>query len=113
MYKSGLFYLLDYIRATNETMGLTFFFLRVAFQIFQITYSSLLTARFLYDLEQSIEEKIEIIAKEIYGADGIDISPAAQVQIDRYKAQVNFSFFRAEKVSKQISFIGFMFLGFQ
>jgi len=43
--------------------------------------------RFLYDLEQSIEEKIETIAKEIYGADGIDISAAAQVQIDRYKAQ--------------------------
>ena len=47
--------------------------------------------RFLYDLEQSIEEKIEIIAKEVYGADGIDISPAAQVQIDRYKAQVSLS----------------------
>lgn len=44
--------------------------------------------RYLYDLEQSIEEKIEIIAKEVYGAAGIDISPAAQAQIDRYKAQV-------------------------
>lgn len=44
--------------------------------------------RFLYDLEQPIEEKIEIIAKEVYGADGIDISPEAMVQIERYKAQV-------------------------
>jgi len=43
--------------------------------------------KFLYDLDQTIEEKIETIAKEIYGADGVDISPAAQVQIDRYKAQ--------------------------
>jgi len=50
--------------------------------------------RFLYDLEQSIEEKIEIIAKEVYGADGIDISPAAKVQIERYKAQVNFIFIK-------------------
>jgi len=48
----------------------------------------------LYDLEQSIEEKIEIIAKEVYGADGIDISPAAKVQIERYKAQVNFIFLK-------------------
>lgn len=44
--------------------------------------------RYLYDLEQSIEEKIEIIAKEVYGASGIEISPTAQAQIDRYKAQV-------------------------
>ena len=50
----------------------------------------LILHRFLYDLEQSIEEKIEIIAKEVYGADGIDISPAAKVQIERYKAQVSF-----------------------
>ncbi len=44
--------------------------------------------RFLYDLQQSIEEKIEIIAKEVYGADGIELSPTAREQIERYKAQV-------------------------
>jgi len=43
--------------------------------------------RFLYDLQQSIEEKIEIIAKEVYGADGIELSPTAREQIERYKAQ--------------------------
>lgn len=43
--------------------------------------------RYLYNLEQSIEEKIEVIAKEIYGADGIDISDGAKVQIERYKSQ--------------------------
>lgn len=47
--------------------------------------------RYLYNLEQSIEEKIEVIAKEIYGADGIDISPAAKIQIERYKSQVDYS----------------------
>lgn len=31
----------------------------------------------LYDLEQSIKQKIETIAKEIYGADGVDYSPEA------------------------------------
>jgi formyltetrahydrofolate synthetase len=40
--------------------------------------------RFLYPLELSIPEKLEIIAKEIYGADGIDIQPAAQAKIDLY-----------------------------
>lgn len=39
-------------------------------------------------LQSSIEEKIETICKEIYGADGIEILPLAQEQINRYKNQV-------------------------
>jgi len=42
---------------------------------------------FLYDLTLPIEEKIEIISKEIYGADGVDISETAQEQISRYRRQ--------------------------
>jgi formate--tetrahydrofolate ligase len=33
--------------------------------------------RFLYDLSLPLVEKIETIATQIYGADGIDLSPAA------------------------------------
>lgn len=36
---------------------------------------------FLYPLEQSIKDKIETIAKEIYGADGIEYSTTAERQI--------------------------------
>eukprot|EP00123_Amoebidium_parasiticum_P018558 comp24240_c0_seq1/m.44814 comp24240_c0_seq1/g.44814 ORF comp24240_c0_seq1/g.44814 comp24240_c0_seq1/m.44814 type:complete len:932 (-) comp24240_c0_seq1:839-3634(-) len=43
--------------------------------------------KFLYDLNKSIEEKIETIVKEIYGGDGIEILPQAQKQIDQYKNQ--------------------------
>jgi methylenetetrahydrofolate dehydrogenase (NADP+)/methenyltetrahydrofolate cyclohydrolase/formyltetrahydrofolate synthetase len=43
--------------------------------------------RFLYDLELSIEEKLEKICREVYGAAGIDITPRAQEQIKRYTAQ--------------------------
>ncbi len=39
---------------------------------------------FLYPLEASIEEKIEIIATKMYGADGIDVVPAAREKIERY-----------------------------
>lgn len=39
---------------------------------------------FLYPLELSIKEKIETIAREIYGADGVDFSPEAEVQIADY-----------------------------
>lgn len=36
-----------------------------------------------YPLELSIEEKIEAVAKKIYGGDGITVLPAAKKQIDR------------------------------
>ncbi|OLN31168.1 formate--tetrahydrofolate ligase [Desulfosporosinus metallidurans] len=38
----------------------------------------------LYELELSIEEKIEKIAKEIYGADGVNFDKAAQVSMKKY-----------------------------
>jgi len=40
--------------------------------------------KFLYPLEISIKEKIEIICKEIYGADGVDYSPEAEAKIALY-----------------------------
>ncbi len=39
----------------------------------------------LYDWELSIEEKIEIIAKEIYGADGIELSKKAELDLRKIK----------------------------
>ena len=40
--------------------------------------------KFLYPLELSIKEKLELICKEIYGAAGIEILPDAQAKIDLY-----------------------------
>jgi methylenetetrahydrofolate dehydrogenase (NADP+) / methenyltetrahydrofolate cyclohydrolase / formyltetrahydrofolate synthetase len=40
--------------------------------------------KFLYPLELSIKEKIELICKEIYGADGVDYLPEAEAKIDLY-----------------------------
>ena len=40
--------------------------------------------QFLYPLEDTIKEKIETIAREIYRADGVDYSPEAEEQIARY-----------------------------
>ena len=40
--------------------------------------------KFLYPLDISIKAKIETIAKEIYGADGVDYSPEAEEQIAEY-----------------------------
>ncbi|VDK29132.1 unnamed protein product [Gongylonema pulchrum] len=43
--------------------------------------------RFLYDLNEKLEKKMEIIAKEIFGADGINILPHARKQLDIYEKQ--------------------------
>jgi formyltetrahydrofolate synthetase len=39
---------------------------------------------FLYPLDLSIKEKIEIVCKEIYGAEGVDYSPEAEQKIELY-----------------------------
>ena len=44
--------------------------------------------RYLYELDSTIEEKIGIIAKEIYGADGIELSEEAQKKVALYEKQV-------------------------
>jgi formate--tetrahydrofolate ligase len=41
--------------------------------------------RFLYDLPLPLVEKIETIATEVYGADGIDLSPAAAKGLAEYE----------------------------
>lgn len=40
--------------------------------------------KFLYPLDLPIKGKIEAIAKEIYGADGVDYTPEAEAQIEDY-----------------------------
>ena len=39
---------------------------------------------YLYDLEDSIKDKIETIATKIYGADGVDYTPVAEATIKRF-----------------------------
>lgn len=40
--------------------------------------------KFLYDVDTSVREKIEIIATKIYGADGVDFAPEAEEAIELY-----------------------------
>ena len=41
--------------------------------------------QYLYDLDLPLADKIEKVAKEIYGADGIDLSPAVAKQLKRFE----------------------------
>jgi formyltetrahydrofolate synthetase len=43
--------------------------------------------QFLYPLNKSIKEKIEIICKEMYGAASVDYTKEAETQIERYTKQ--------------------------
>jgi len=44
--------------------------------------------KFLYPLDLPIMDKIEIIARKIYGADGIELSEEAQAKVELYTKQV-------------------------
>ncbi len=41
--------------------------------------------RYLYELDTPLVEKIELVAREIYGADGIDLSPSVAAQLQRFE----------------------------
>lgn len=43
--------------------------------------------KYIYDLDQSIESKITTICKEIYGADGIELSEEAKAKVETYTRQ--------------------------
>lgn len=43
--------------------------------------------KFLYDVNLPLEEKMNIIAKEMYGADGVELSPEAKEEVARYTRQ--------------------------
>jgi len=39
--------------------------------------------KFLYELDQPVKDRIELIAKEVYGADGVEYSPEANASLTR------------------------------
>jgi formate--tetrahydrofolate ligase len=43
------------------------------------------TFQYLYDLDASLTDKIELVAREIYGADGIDLSPLVSRQLKQFE----------------------------
>lgn len=50
--------------------------------------------KFLYDPALSLEEKIETIAKEMYGAGSVEYAPNVRKIMEAYKSQVNKNYFQ-------------------
>jgi len=59
--------------------------------------------RFLYESDMPLREKVEIIAKEIYGADGVTYTPAALEKIKRIEADPKLNKFSVMMVKTHLS----------
>ncbi|MCL2151767.1 MAG: formate--tetrahydrofolate ligase [Oscillospiraceae bacterium] len=59
--------------------------------------------RYLYDLSMPLRERVELIAKEFYGADGVDWAPLAAKKAERFENDPYYSNFSTMMVKTQLS----------
>jgi formate--tetrahydrofolate ligase len=59
--------------------------------------------KFLYELDQPVKERIELVAKEVYGADGVEYSPEANRSLDRIQKDPELSKFGLCMVKTHLS----------
>lgn len=59
--------------------------------------------KFLYPIEMPLRKRVEIIAKEVYGADGVSWSPEAEAKAKRLESDPNFQDFATMMVKTHLS----------
>ena len=59
--------------------------------------------KFLYDLETPLRQRVERIAKEVYGADGVSFSAEAEAKAKRFEADDKFKDFTTMMVKSHLS----------
>ena len=59
--------------------------------------------KFLYDLDTPIRERVELIAKEVYGADGVSYSPEATAKAERFEKDPKFKDYVTMMVKTHLS----------
>ena len=59
--------------------------------------------KFLYELDTPLRKRVELIAKEVYGADGVDFSPEANVKAERFEADPKFNDYTTMMVKTHLS----------
>jgi len=59
--------------------------------------------KFLYPLEMPLRQRVEIIAKEVYGADGVSWTPEAEAKAKRLEADPNMKDFMTMMVKTHLS----------
>ena len=59
--------------------------------------------KFLYDLETPLRERVERIAKEVYGADGVTYDPIAEEKAKKFEADPKFNEYTTMMVKTHLS----------
>jgi len=59
--------------------------------------------KFLYDLETPLRQRVERIAKEVYGADGVSFSPEAEAKAKRFESDEKFKDYTTMMVKTHLS----------
>jgi len=59
--------------------------------------------RFLYELDTPLRKRIESIAREVYGADGVSYTPEAAAKAKRFEADSKYRDFATMMVKTQLS----------
>ena len=59
--------------------------------------------KFLYDLETPLRKRVDMIAKEVYGADGADFSDLANQKAERFEADPKFNDYATMMVKTHLS----------
>ena len=58
---------------------------------------------YLYDLSTTLRERVELIAKEMYGADGVDWEPLALEKAERFESDPHYADFSTMMVKTHLS----------
>jgi formate--tetrahydrofolate ligase len=59
--------------------------------------------RFLYEMDTPLRKRVELIAKEVYGADGVSYAPEAEAKAKRFEADPKFQGFATMMVKTHLS----------
>jgi formate--tetrahydrofolate ligase len=58
---------------------------------------------FLYDMDTPLRKRVELIAKEVYGADGVSYSPEATAKAERFESDPKFNDYTTMMVKTHLS----------
>jgi formate--tetrahydrofolate ligase len=59
--------------------------------------------KFLYEMDTPLRKRVELIAKEVYGADGVSYSPEAVAKAERFEKDPKFSDYTTMMVKTHLS----------
>jgi formyltetrahydrofolate synthetase len=59
--------------------------------------------KFLYELDTPLRQRVELIAKEVYGADGVSFAPEAEAKAKKFEADPKFNDYTTMMVKTHLS----------